>query len=1186
MKELSQVLQGKGDVQSILDGISSGFKEQLVAGLTGTARSLFMATIDQRFTKRQLIITHQLIHAQQLYEDMIEISDNPDIYLYPVNELIAAEMAVASPELRSERINALTKWLQSETGILIAPVAALKRMLPPVSYWQSYQLPFIEGEQISTQTYLSHLVEMGYERVDMVTAPSEFSMRGGIIDIYPPTEKHPIRIELFDDEIDSVRYFNADTQRSLDKLKNCVVGPATELLLTQEDMLRGGERLEQALAKTLKKMSASKDKEKITETTQEDIEKLKAAEPFNDMYKYTALFYDAPTSLLDYLPKEGLIILDEMGRIQEAAEQLDTEEAELTTSLLEQQDIVADLPLSFSWSEIGEKMVQQRVYMSVFLRHMANAQLENIVNVSSRAMQEFHGQMPLFKTELERWESADYSVIIPTINQKRAEKVQSILQDYGMEVAIQESFTLPVKQPIITIGNLANGVELPMYKLAIVTEGELFKKKPTRVRRNQNISNAERIKNYQELVVGDYVVHRNHGIGKYVGVETLKVNKLHKDYMVIHYSGDDKLFVPIDQIDLVQKYVGSEGKEPRLYKLGGGEWAKVKRKVQSSVEDIADELIKLYAERQAQEGYAFEKDTELQEEFEHAFAYQETDDQLKCVEEIKADMEQIRPMDRLLCGDVGYGKTEVAIRAIFKAVIEGKQVAVLVPTTILAQQHFQTMQERFQDYPINIGLMSRFRTKKQQDETTAGLENGSVDIVIGTHRLLSKDVVYKDLGLLVVDEEQRFGVKHKEKIKQIKTNVDVLTLTATPIPRTLHMSMLGIRDLSVIETPPENRFPVQTYVLEHNMAFIKEAIERELARGGQVFLLYNRVNQIDKVAQEISSLVETARVSTAHGRMNETELENVMLEFLEGESDVLVSTSIIETGVDIPNVNTLIVYDADHMGLSQLYQLRGRVGRSNRVAYAYFTYRRDKILTEVSEKRLQAIKEFTELGSGFKIAMRDLSIRGAGNLLGSQQHGFIDSVGFDLYSQMLKEAIDSRKTGKPVAKVQPFNPELTLLVDAYIPETYIQDEKQKIDMYKAFQGLTSMKAMSDLKDELIDRFGDYPKEVSELFLVSYLKMVAKEQRVESIVEQNKRIELTIEDERSQKVDGTKLFMLANEYGRQVQLGTEGNNLRVIFKWKNETTEERYDIVGKFINKLSEVNLDETANGETKEGVEA
>lgn len=1186
MKELYQFLKDKEDIQSVMNGISNGFKEQLVAGLTGTARSLFVATVDQSYPKRKLIITHQLIHAQQLYEDMIEFSDNPDIYLYPVNELIAAEMAVASPEMRSQRMNAVTKWLQSDNGILIAPVAALKRMLPPVSYWQRYQLPFIEGESIDIDHYLAQLVDMGYERVDMVTTPAEFSMRGGIIDIYPPTEKHPIRIELFDDEIDSVRYFDADTQRTLERLTDCKVGPATELLLTKEDLIRGGERLEQSLAKSLQKMKASADKEKLMETVQADIDQLKLAESFSDMYKYTSLFYDEPTSLLDYVPKDGLLIFDEMGRIQEAAEHLDGEEAEFTTSLLERQDMVAGVPLSFTWTQLREKMTQQRIYMSIFLRNIPNTQPENVVNLSTRAMQEFHGQMPLFKTELERWEKAGFSVIITTLNEKRAKKVQSILQDYDMEVAIQESFTLPVEKPIITVGNVVNGIELPMHKLALITEGELFKKKQTRVRRNQDVSNAERIKNYQELKVGDYVVHRNHGIGKYVGIETLKVNKLHKDYMVIHYSGDDKLFVPIDQIDLVQKYVGSEGKEPRLYKLGGAEWAKVKSRVQSSVEDIADELIKLYAERQAQKGYAFEKDSELQDEFEHAFSYQETDDQLKCVEEIKEDMEKERPMDRLLCGDVGYGKTEVAIRAIFKAVIEGKQVALLVPTTILAQQHFQTLQERFQDYPINIGLLSRFRTKKQQTETIAGLKDGSVDIVIGTHRLLSKDVIYKDLGLLVVDEEQRFGVKHKEKIKHIKTNVDVLTLTATPIPRTLHMSMLGIRDLSVIETPPENRFPVQTYVLEHNKAFVKEAIEREIARGGQVFLLYNRVNNIDKVAREVEMLVESARVTTAHGRMNETELENVMLDFLEGESDVLVSTSIIETGVDIPNVNTLIVYDADHMGLSQLYQLRGRVGRSNRVAYAYFTYQKDKILTEVSEKRLQAIREFTELGSGFKIAMRDLSIRGAGNLLGSQQHGFIDSVGFDLYSQMLKEAIDSRKTGQPVEKVQPFNPELTLSVDAYIPETYIQDEKQKIDMYKAFQSLESMDDVSDLQDELIDRFGEYPKEVTELFLVSYLKMVAKSQRVESIVENGKRIELTVEADRSQKVDGTKLFMLANEYGRQVQLGTAGDNLKVIFKWKNETTKERYEFVGKFIEALKDVDIEETENDETKQAEEA
>ncbi|MBO1004453.1 transcription-repair coupling factor [Pseudogracilibacillus auburnensis] len=1171
MKGIYHFLKEKEDIQSVIDGISTGLNEQLVAGLSGTARSLFISTIDQAQQKKTLIVTHQLIHAQQLYDDLIEFSNNPSIYLYPVNELIASEMAVASPGMRGVRINSLTKWLSGNSGILIAPIAALKRILPPPNYWKMHQLPLIDGESIHIESYITSLIDMGYERVEMVTAPSEFSVRGGIIDIYPVTEKHPVRVELFDDEIDSIRYFDADTQRSLEKVTEIVIGPAKELLLKKEDMIRGAEKLEQSLGLTLKKMKSSDEKEKLMNRIEHDIERLRRAEPFQEMYKYSEFFYENPSSLLDYLPKNGLIIFDEMSRIQESAQTLDIEEAELYKTLLHQQEIVPNSTFSFDWITLREKMAIQKLYMSVFLRHIPNTQPENIVNLASRTMQEFHGQMPLFKNELGRWEKTGFSVIILAVNENRAEKVQSILHDYGMEIPIKDSIQLPLNNPIITVGNISGGMELPMHKLAIVTENELFKKKQARVRKSQNISNAERIKNYQELKIGDYVVHRNHGIGKYIGIETLQVNKLHKDYLLIQYSGDDKLYVPIDQIDLVQKYVGSEGKEPRLYKLGGTEWAKVKRKVQSSVEDIADELIKLYAERQAQKGYAFEKDTELQQEFEHAFAYQETEDQLKSVEEIKHDMEASRPMDRLLCGDVGYGKTEVAIRAIFKAVIEGKQAAILVPTTILAQQHYQTMQERFQDYPINIGLLSRFRTRKQQNETIAGLKNGTVDVVIGTHRLLTNDVVYKDLGLLVVDEEQRFGVKHKEKIKQIKTNVDVLTLTATPIPRTLHMSMLGIRDLSVIETPPENRFPVQTYVIEHNPAFIREAIEREIARGGQVFLLYNRIDNIEKVAQEIDQLVEAARVTFAHGRMNETELENVMFRFLEGESDVLVSTTIIETGVDIPNVNTLIVYDADRMGLSQLYQLRGRVGRSNRIAYAYFTYRKDKVLTEVAEKRLQAIKEFTELGSGFKIAMRDLSIRGAGNLLGAQQHGFIDSVGFDLYSQMLKEAIDSRKTGKPMEAVQPFNPELTLLVDAYIPETYIEDEKQKIDMYKRFQSFQSTKEMDDLKEELIDRFGDYPKEVEELFLASYLKMVAKVERVEAITEKGNRTEMIVEDSRSQQVDGSKLFKLANDFGRNVQLGTVGNKLKVIFKWRNESNTERYTYVGKFIEKLKNVD---------------
>src|SRR5690625_5216185 len=553
------------------------------------------------------------------------------------------------------------------------------------------------------------------------------------------------------------------------------------------------------------------------------------------------------------------------------------------------------------------------------------------------------------------------------------------------------------------------------------------------------------------------------------------------------------------------------------------------------------------------------------------FRSQETDDQLRCVEEIKQDMEKERPMDRLLCGDVGYGKTEVAIRAAFKAITDGKQVAFLVPTTILAQQHFQTITERFQDHPIEVGLLSRFRTRKQQTETLKGLKNGTVDIVIGTHRLLSKDVEYHDLGLLIVDEEQRFGVKHKEKIKQLKTNVDVLTLTATPIPRTLHMSMLGVRDLSVIETPPENRFPIQTYVMEYSPALVREAIQREMSRNGQVFFLYYRVESIERIAQEIQALVEDARVMVAHGQMNEAELENVMLAFLEGEADVLVSTTIIDTGVDIPNVNTLIVYDADRMGLSQLYQLRGRVGRSNRVAYAYFTYQKDKILSEVSEKRLQAIKEFTELGSGFKIAMRDLSIRGAGNLLGAQQHGFIDSVGFDMYSKMLKDAIDARKLGKDIEEIEPFEPELTLNINAYIPESYIEDERQKIDMYKQIQAVSSKEDVGEIQDELIDRFGDYPEEVGNLLTVSQLKMLARRERVESIHEKGKKIEMLVSKDRSQQIDGAKLFELANEFDRRVLLGTEQSKLKITFQVSKEIQATRYDVVAEFIRKMNQVN---------------
>ncbi|PAD37475.1 transcription-repair coupling factor [Terribacillus sp. 7520-G] len=1172
MQEIKQFISTQDDIQSVINGIKSGMNEQLLTGLSGSARGVLATVLQDAIRRKVILVTHQLTQAQTLYEDILELSAHSNVYLYPVNELLASEIAISSPELRSQRLDALRNWMQSENGILVAPAAALKRILPQPAKWESYQLAFRVGEEIDLDRYLRALVDMGYERADMVESPGEYSLRGGILDIYSLTESNPIRIELFDTEVDSIRYFDSDTQRSLEKRDAVEIGPATELLVDSEDIARAADRLEKALGETIGKLQADEHKQQVLEAVSQDLERLRQQERFQGMAKYAGYFYDEPASLLDYLGQDGYIILDEMSRIQETANRLDEEEAEWHQSLLEAHQTVRQLKLSFDWHEVLQRMKQARLYLSVFLRHIPNTHPQNIVNVTCRAMQQFHGQMHLLKNELERWEKSNYSTILMAPNQQRAEKIQAVLADYDMEAAITEHISLPVGTPTIMIGNISSGFELPFHKLAVLTENELFKKRTARPKRKQKISNAERIKSYQELSVGDYVVHANHGIGRYVGIETLQVQDVHKDFMLIRYSGDDKLFVPIDQIDLVQKYVGSEGKEPKLYKLGGTEWKKVKSRVQSSVEDIADELIKLYAEREASKGYAFSEDGEMQREFEAAFPYQETEDQLRTIDEIKKDMERERPMDRLLCGDVGYGKTEVAIRAAFKAIADGKQVAILVPTTILAQQHYETILERFQDYAINVGLMSRFRTRKQQNEVIAGLKSGVIDIVIGTHRLLSKDIVYKDLGLLVVDEEQRFGVKHKEKLKQLKTNVDVLTLTATPIPRTLHMSMLGVRDLSVIETPPENRFPIQTYVMEYNPVFIREAIEREMARDGQVFFLYNKVENIERKAQEIAALVDDARVAFAHGQMNESELESVMLAFLEGEYDVLVSTTIIETGVDIPNVNTLIVDNADKMGLSQLYQLRGRVGRSNRVAYAYFTYQQDKVLTEVAEKRLQAIKEFTELGSGFKIAMRDLSIRGAGNLLGSQQHGFIDSVGFDMYSQMLTEAVEARKAGKPAEEIKPFEVDLDLDINAYIPESYIKDEKQKIDMYKRFQSCTSQEEIHDLREELIDRFGDYPEEVANLFHVTSLKMYAKREKIESISEKKKkqRMEILIDPEMSQHVDGSKLFEFANQYGRMVQLGTEDKKLKIVFNWDRQSYERRYEIAEEFIQAMREL----------------
>jgi transcription-repair coupling factor (superfamily II helicase) len=1154
MEGLKHLFQQQEDVQTVISGINEGLREQLIAGLSGSARTVFLASVYEQTNKPILVVTHNLLQAQKLYDDMINLVGEQEVFLYPANELIAAELSIASPELKAQRIEALNYWANHHNGIVIVPMAGLRKILPPSSLWKQRQLLFKVGDEIDLDACLLQFVKMGYVRADMVSSPGEFSVRGGIIDIYPLTEADPIRIELFDTEVDSIRTFSIEDQRSKKKLEQIQITLATEMPLHTDDYNVLIQKLEKGLAKSLKKLKDEKVKTLLMQHISFEIELLNNGQKPEQLFKYLSLIYEEGNSLVDYLPQDGLIFIDEISRVQEMNDSLSKEEAEWYTSLLNEGQIIHDIKVSHSLSDFVQKSTKPLVYMSLFLKHVANTNPQNIINISCKQMQNFHGQMNVLKGELERFKKGNYSVVFLGTDGERVQKLQRVLEDYEIDHSqVNEKGKILPGVTQIMKGSLHSGFELPIQKIVVITEEELFNKRTKKSSRRQKLSNAERIKSYSELKVGDYVVHVNHGIGKYLGIETLEINGVHKDYLHIRYQGTDKLYVPVEQIDLIQKYVGSEGKEPKIYKLGGNDWKKVKKKVQSSVQDIADDLIKLYAEREASRGYAFSPDGDMQREFEASFPYQETEDQLRSIHEIKLDMEKERPMDRLLCGDVGYGKTEVAIRAAFKAIADGKQVAILVPTTILAQQHYETMRERFQDYPIEIGLLSRFRTKKQQTETMKGLKAGTVDVVVGTHRLLSKDIMYRDLGLLIIDEEQRFGVTHKEKIKKLKTNVDVLTLTATPIPRTHHMSMLGVRDLSVIETPPENRFPVQTYVMEYNGGLVREAIERELARDGQVYFLYNRVEDIERKAEEISMLVPDARVTFAHGKMTENELESVMLGFLEGEYDVLVSTTIIETGVDIPNVNTLIVHDADKMGLSQLYQLRGRVGRSNRVAYAYFTYRKDKVLTEVAEKRLQAIKEFTELGSGFKIAMRDLSIRGAGNLLGAEQHGFIDSVGFDLYSQMLKEAIEERK-GDGATSVKP-SVEIDLDVDAYIPDAYIADGNQKIEMYKRFRGLSTLEDVEELQEEITDRFGEYPDEVAFLFQIAEMKVLALHAGVETIKQIKQEVTILLSEEASGQIDGQKIFQKSSQYGRMVGLGMDGQRLKIVLHIKGKKIEE-------------------------------
>ena len=1148
---LNQIKKGEAD-------------QQLITGLTGGARPAFLNALFLETNKPIYILSPNLFQAQKLVDDLVSLIGEEFVFYYPADEFIAADMTIASPELRAERIATLDHLARGTVGIYVLPIAGMRKYITPKKQWLMSFLQATVGEEIDMDSWLAQLVAMGYTRNGMVTAPGEFAARGGILDIYPPYAESPLRIELFDTEVDSIRSFDADTQRSIEKLNSVRILPAVEILLPTEERVKVAERLEQGLAKSLKKVKNPETQELLVQNIQHDIEMLREGNLPDHVNKYGSLLFDDKTFLGDYFAQDGIVLFDELGRIQEVMDAWEREETEWFLSLIEEGKILHDVKLSFTFKEITSMIRQQKLFLALFTRTFASIRFSKTSNFSCKPMQQFHGQIALLQNEVERWKHEKFTVLFTANGKERLEQMQRMLADYHIEA----HKGMPTGPGIFLVDAvLSAGFELPLQRIAVVTDDELFKQQAKKRVRSEKMTNAERIKSYTEIKPGDYIVHVHHGVGKYIGIETLEVGGTHKDYLHIRYRADDKLYVPVDQIDLIQKYVASEEKEPKLHKLGGTDWKKAKAKVASAVQDIADDLIKLYAKREAEKGFAFSPDSDEVRAFEAMFPYEETEDQLRTIMEVKRDMERERPMDRLVCGDVGYGKTEVAIRAAFKAIQDGKQVAFLVPTTILAQQHFETIQARFEDHAINVGLLSRFRTRKQQLETIKGLREGTVDIVIGTHRILSKDVVYQDLGLLIVDEEQRFGVTHKEKIKQLKTNIDVLTLTATPIPRTLHMSMVGVRDLSVIETPPQNRFPVQTYVMEHSGALIREAIEREMARGGQTFYLYNRVEDMARRVEEIQELVPEARVGFAHGRMKESELESIILSFLDGDYDVLVTTTIIETGVDIPNVNTLIIHDADRMGLSQLYQLRGRVGRSNRIAYAYFMYQRDKVLTEVAEQRLQAIKEFTELGSGFKIAMRDLSIRGAGNLLGAQQHGFIDSVGFDLYSQMLEEAIEERRSG--VKKEEKQEVEILLHADAYIPDAYIPDGYQKIQMYKRIKAMEREEDYFEIIDELHDRFGNLPVETERLMRIARIKVWALEAGITAIKEKQGIITISLSEEGTARVDGTKIVEQSMQFERAVGFGMDGTKLNLTIDSKRCGAFLPFDVLEKIVKIVSE-----------------
>lgn len=1067
--------------QGILEitGCLESQKAHLIGGLSGLFPCRLIVAEDER-------------QAKEIYEDL-RFYDKSALY-YPARDLLFFQADIHGNLLIRQRMQVIRALLEQDEVTVVTSVDGCMDYLEPLEKISARVLHYKNDSELDVTRFAKALSGLGYERVGQVEMPGQFSIRGGIIDIYSLTEENPWRIELWGDEIDSIRSFDVQSQRSLENLEEVMIYPAMEFF---------------------------QEKTGVT--------------------------------FLDYFPKsQTLIFLNELNRLVECAEGVEAEFQESRKN----REQKGEKNMPGNWI-CGCEFLQKKLNTCNCIALSALDQLKGRWKISQRysltvrSISSYNSSFEVLVKDLHKYKKQGYQIALLSGSRTRAERLAKDLQDEGLAAFYGQDYDRVIMpgEIMVIYGHAKKGFEYPLVKFAIITESDIFGQEQKK-KKKKKIYNGSRIRDFAELSIGDYVVHERHGLGVYRGIEKVEVDKVVKDYIKIEYRDNSNLYILATQLDSLQKYAGAEAeKVPKLNRLGGQEWNKTKTRVRGAVKNLAIDLVSLYAERQEKDGYVCGPDTVWQREFEEMFPYEETEDQLAAIDDTKRDMESSKIMDRLICGDVGFGKTEVALRAAFKAVQESRQVVYLVPTTILAQQHYNTFVQRMKEFPVRVDLLCRFRTPSQQKKTIEDLKKGQVDIVIGTHRVLSKDVEFKNLGLLIIDEEQRFGVGHKEKIKELKKDVDVLTLTATPIPRTLHMSMIGIRDMSVLEEAPIDRMPIQTYVMEYDEETVREAISRELRRDGQVYYVYNRVNDISEVAYRISKLVPDARVAYAHGQMSERELENVMYSFINGEIDVLVSTTIIETGLDISNCNTMIIHDSDRYGLSQLYQLRGRIGRSNRTAYAFLMYRRNVLLKETAEKRLTAIREFTDLGSGFKIAMRDLELRGAGNLLGAQQHGHMNAVGYDLYCKMLNEAVQE---AKGIHTMEDFETTIDLNIDAFIPESYIVNEYQKLDIYKRIAGIENQNDFDDMLEELLDRFGELPKAVMNLLQVARLKATAHRGYVSEMKQFGKEVEITMYE--NARLDNNRIPLLADKYPRRLSI-KQGKTPKFLFTIERRLLEE-------------------------------